>query len=344
VELLIHIGHGKTGSSFLQSSFRVHRGELRSAGVDYPVGSEGKWESAADRGRGNGLHLLQSEENFRRLLSLNPARQVCAQLWSSEILFEEMDRAESLSFLPETAARLGFEKVRVFLAIRDPLGHAASDWQEEIKCGRNSDLEQKLLTFDFPERVDALLSKLSAVPRLEITVRNFSRHRTHWLKIMEEWIGLPPSTLPELSVPIVNRSLTLGELALMRALNGSGGYFRGFTNSLCQRLPHIEADQVRPSLAVQRAALERINPAIERVNARIPETEHYCPDLRESKSDPEVFTLTPEQIDVIGETLGGEISALRSAVARERASPCARARRFARSAVLRLRGKARNRG
>jgi len=76
-------------------------------------------------------------------------------------------------------------------------------------------------------------------------------------------------------------------------------------------------DPVYPDPDCQRAMCARLALTLERVNACLPEAERYRPDiaLAPRNADRAALSFSPEQIDLIGASLGGEIRRLRLALA-----------------------------
>lgn len=309
--LFLHIGHGKTGSSFLQAAFRLSRDRLAAAGVDYPEGSDQWAVNPATITSGNGKGLLASPDALRDRLAMAAREGVPSQLWSSEFLFNEIEGGDALTDLPDIARQFGFGAVRVLLFLRDPLGHAASGWQQGVKRhGLTDSVEEAFARFAFPERVVSVLDRLGTIG-VETTVRNYSRCRDRLLVEAGDWLGVSAETLSTPGVRRVNRSLTRGELVLQREINrvlGQSG--RLLADPLCERLPEIEADDLRPSLDVQEATWERLRPVIERINARLPEEHRYQADLRTPAAEA-ASTFSEDQLRVMAESLGGEIARLR---------------------------------
>jgi len=57
MRLVIHVGHSKTGSSFMQSNLALNSDYLATQGVFYPVSSESEKDLRISSGNG---HLLET--------------------------------------------------------------------------------------------------------------------------------------------------------------------------------------------------------------------------------------------------------------------------------------------
>ena len=81
-EIILHIGHGKTGTSYLQSCLALNRQKLLDIGIDYP---EFKTFEKAKRGEissGNGYLFFKDYLNAQFLSEQNRI------LYSSELIIE----------------------------------------------------------------------------------------------------------------------------------------------------------------------------------------------------------------------------------------------------------------
>jgi hypothetical protein len=305
----------KTGSSYLQSVFRSNRDILlENYGIHYPTrGDDPGKDPVTGVGAGNAKDLFATTESFRDAYGLLRPAKPAHLLLSSEALYQELGRHRSLGFVAETARALGYDRVRILLFIRDPVACAASFWQQDVKLGATEPIEQAFETFGLPEAIDRLLAGLQGVEDVEVTVRNYSRCSDRLLEAATAWLGLPEAALRPLPVAKINRSFTASELALKLALNRViGPRCTFFTKAIVERLPELEGDEIRPAREVQQRLLDRLQPAMERVNARLPASERYRADLGEATMLPDRFVFSAAQITAIAESLGGEINRLRA--------------------------------
>jgi len=314
--LFLHIGHGKTGSSYLQSAFRGNRERLARQGIVYPAGADRDVTDPLAVTPGNGPGLLSSEGALAAAL-VEREGEVAGRsaLFSSEWLIRELHARPDLGFLPTVAGKAGYARVAVLLFVRDPLGDAASRWRDWIKSrGHVGPIEDCFRAFERPEMVADVLDRLGALEGVATTVLNYSRCRERLLAVAGAWLGLAESLVPP-PVPRVNRALSAGELVFQRALNAAAGASGGFlAERLCKRLPDVETDDLRPSLAVQEETWARLLPAIERVNAHLPEGQRYRCDVKPPLDLDGEQRLGEHQLRVIAEEVGGEIRRLREKV------------------------------
>ena len=320
--LYLHAGHSKTGTSWLQAALRENAAALADSGLAYPVLPGHGDEKGAEIGQGNALPLAFSAETLEEgLHTIDRASCPAGAVLSSEEFFPRLTRYEPPSALPRAAAAAGFDRVEIMLFIRDPVGHAASLWQQYLKRGGGSGtIEAFFDAYAVPELVALFLDRLLPLDDVGLTCRNYDRHRGNLLVPLCRWLGVPANALTPPTVPVINRGMTRAELALQAAVNrriGKAG--RILSDALCAGLPDVPPERIRPAAARQSAMCDRLAPTLERVNARLPESERYRPDI-EPDPEPAVGSLSfsPEQIEAIGAALGGEIRRLRrQAVARE---------------------------
>ena len=312
-DLLLHIGHHKTGSTFIQNTLRANQDVLSDRGVIYPDrGNNPRKNPFTGVAAGNAKDFLKSKNSVAgKLANLqSPVRQNL--LLSSEGLLGEMCRHDNLDFLANAATDLGYDRIRVLLFIRNPIGNAVSVWQQDIKTGSTSTIEESFSTFSQPDVVANFFDMVTPTDFLEVTVRNYSRCTEPIIDAVAAWLDIPRDVLTKLPVTKVNRSLSQGELALKLALNRVLGTNCSFyIKAINERLSELEVGETRPSLEAQRELVERLQPAMDRVNARIPAEAHYQPDYAEPRPLADSFEFTSAQLEVVAESLGGEILRLR---------------------------------
>lgn len=127
---------------------------------------------------------------------------------------------------------------------------------------------------------------------------------------------MPADAVSLPAVERVNRSLSPPETVLQRALN------RRLTNrpgvladALCERLPEIPVPRMPVSTEAQSAFLERLAPALDRVDAVLPEGQRYRRDILPADPAAGSMAMTAEQLEVIGDVLGAEINRLEGIIA-----------------------------
>lgn len=310
--LFLHIGHGKTGSSWLQSALALSQDRLAAAGIVYPTPPGGLPADPTSISTGNGRHLLESSAAFAEHLPVD-TRRPRHLLYSSEYLFLALEQLPSPEHLTELAQSHGLERVEILCFIRNPVGHASSAYQQRVKrAGLHESISRFFEDFRFPERVAALVRKFAPLPGLNLQLRNYDVCKDSLLDILQSWLKLPSGTLIEPPLPRINRSLTHAEITLQKALNRQlGPSGRLLADPLCEHLPLAEPDKVLPPREVQLALCQRMQAAMELTNSSLPAKHHYAWDILEPDPEPPDIAFSEAQIEVIAESLGSEIARLR---------------------------------
>ena len=239
--LLVHVGHGKTGSSYVQSALAGSRDTLRDHGIAYPI-AEDRARAAQDGGISSG-NLRYTAGALRALLNTPQAQEAEQVLISSESLFPTLTRGGE-GFLAEAQAAVPGIEVKVLLYIRDPMDHAVSCYHQDVKRGGfTGSFAQSLADYNIPQKVGSFL-RLFTDAGVDVAVRNYARHSKAILPSFENWLGLPGGSLALPPVERVNRSLTLGEIELQKAFNVHFGKEarRFVSDPLCTHLPEIRSE------------------------------------------------------------------------------------------------------
>ena len=325
--LYLHVGHSKTGTSWVQAALRENAASLTQRGLAYPMFDGVGNEQGAEIGQGNGLWLATGPlgEVELRLRMIARAAGPAGAVLSSEEFFPQLARHEDPAVLPRAALAAGFGRLEILLLIRNPVSHAASLWQQYVKTGGGTaPIEAFFEKYSVPELVARFLDRFTPIDGVELTCLSYDRHRHDLLAPLRTWLGLPATALIPPCAPMINRGMTRGELALQVALNrqiGRAGRILAH-DALLVGLPDLSPDRIYPDPECQRAMCDRLAPTLARVNARLPEGERYRPDVDPAPDSAggAPLSFSPEQIDLIGAALGGEIRRLRQALAAQRSS------------------------
>ena len=314
-KIFFHIGHNKTGSTFLQSTFEANRETLQRNGILYPLRGQDVSDPATDLDvmtpTGNAMGVLDSSEKFARFLKSFAANHKGNVLLSSETLFDRMLVLENLSFLKEAAAAYGYQDLRVLLFTRNPVSHGSSRWQQRVKGwqGETRAIDEYFADdYDYPARVRNVVRKLEDA-QVRITIRNYSSRKKELLHCARAWLGLSENvSLLEPAQTTINRSLTRGEVELQRTINhhlGSSGEVFAF--HMANSFADAPRQTMAPSKAAQRQALKRLATDIDALNRKLDTVDHYEFDFVDVVHASEVvFSL--EQLQVIGDRIGAALA------------------------------------
>ncbi|MGB0928309.1 MAG: hypothetical protein ACPGVA_13930 [Pikeienuella sp.] len=311
--LFLHIGHGKTGTSYLQSCFVLSRQTLARTGILYPMGRQDRQAARGATSSGNGTPLAKTlgaqPQNIGRIL--RPLRRSQRNiLFSSEFLFHHMTKDISAEDLLRFADKANCERISVFLLIRDPLDHMRSAYLQNVqRSGLSEHIDGMARRFNMPIRVYNLLTAFDH-PRIDITVRNYSRIKEQLTAETEDWLGLSPGTLKHPHQSRVNRSLTAAEMEIQRVFNKEfGPSGRLFADKVIDALPELKPDYPIMGETARQITHDRCANAMRQINRIIPENQAYCFDLLDPPpiDDSDLVTLSEDQVDVIINALARHI-------------------------------------
>ena len=311
--LHLHVGHGKTGSSYVQSWLAINAGALRrDCGLCVPLTSPvtRRSERNAARSRfssGNGFifeDIFDSRRSRPASRSFDelagPGRSL---VFSSERFMRSLP--PRLEQVEAAALAGGFSGVSYLLFIRDPLPHADSLYAQMVKAhGYSSGREAWYAEYTLLDHVETFLSGFNACRHSELSVVNYSRAADRILEHLGAWLGVDPAS-PRFRLPDfdrVNRSLTDSELQVQLLANRLLGPRAALIgNRLVDELPAVPPAVPSGPLPARRAFLERVRPQVERLNRRLPEAQHYSLDLPPPRAGAarDEFSFSGDQLETI---------------------------------------------
>ena len=194
-KLFLHIGHGKTGTSAVQSSLAIASGKLLERGINYPI-------HPSLRDRSSQLEITSGnwapnpEVNLtQELLTLaNNNQSAPSIILSSESLFWE---------IPELIEnKNGWENhidLHIILAVREIEEMLSSEYQQRIKRhGDSMPLEQFIRARKFisshHEKAAEIIDLMSQ-SGISNTIINYSKHKRDISQIIFKLIGAEDATL-----------------------------------------------------------------------------------------------------------------------------------------------------
>ena len=293
MHLKLHVGHGKTGSSFLQSWLAINADQLKAhEGIVYPkccpFSARRDVRAAASQfSMGNGFVLDavlkhgcgpgQQRRWFRRLLRQVQGnaqdQDVSALLFSCEPWARKLP--EQWVQLHRLIEVLSFSSVDVLLMVRDPLDHAVSVYGQMVKRhGFTGGVDDWLTIYDFPNALFRFLRLINGESAgFHLQVDHYGRQCHELIPLLKRWLCLSSiSRWHDVKQVQVNRSLTLDELALMRWLNDRDPKSaQAVGERLVNQLPDLKAIPPLPTdEAVERFVL-RWQPLVQKINELLPE-------------------------------------------------------------------------
>lgn len=241
-EIIIHIGHGKTGTSYIQSFLALNREKLLDIGVDYP---EHESFAAAKKGyisSGNGLVF---ERNIYQLDSLYKKDKV---LFSNENFYHQF-LLEKNKLFKEFAQKYK-NQLTIILYSRNLFSQLFSTWAQTVKRMSqvndiNAFLRQPKLRYH-DQIIDWI--DLSNEIGFKLIFRNYSKHKKDLLDtFLRDLLGnkkdntkfdLPPNDQ-------INRSLTFPEYEFQRVCNYLQLSRPDLSDLLVNQLPEIKAMKLK---------------------------------------------------------------------------------------------------
>lgn len=268
-EIILHVGHGKTGTSYLQSCFALSAEALIEKGVYYP----GHWtDERAKRGYITSGNLAGVEQWHQAIMDAATTKPKFRKiLFSNEALFAKILRE------PERIVEI--EKsypVKVVLFVRDPVDLLASSYNQNIKRAQYiGSITDYIANYSIFENVCKFIT-LAKQYGFDVTIVNYSRHvedlATTFAEVALHGMDI---TLIEPNAKIVNRSLTPSELYLQKMFNMhfDGRSARFISDVLCNQLPNVDAEATLLTEDEYRALQDKVSGPVQMINAILPESE-----------------------------------------------------------------------
>lgn len=226
LDMFLHIGCAKAGSSYLQVAAACSRNGLADNGVWFPFGSwhDERRMRAGQISAGNARLLAEaiSRDDRRGVVRLvtealdrAKSRDCSRILMSSEWLLGALSRPDRLGMLDEVLAESGIDESNLLLILRDPVSQLISHYKHRAKRGTVGSIRDwSRNDYALPDRLAGIRRALPNT-RLQMTVRGYSKRPGAIAKgLFEDWLGVPIRSRPDDTQ--VNPSLTLSELALIR--------------------------------------------------------------------------------------------------------------------------------
>lgn len=212
----------------------------------------------------------------------------------------------SLESLEKTCRKHGFESLHMLMVVRNPLDFIPSHWQQTIKQGGTSSLGEFALKCKADHlKIAAKISR--GIPRHEffhLTVWNYEAVKTQLLEEFETWLNLDLETLVRPSRQVINRSMTLGELEIIRRLNGIVGADTTISYRFMDELPSVVSEHMMLSHETARKVWEEAQADIEEVNSRLGATNALRFADRPQTKERKAFSFTSDQLALIADIIG----------------------------------------
>ena len=317
-KLFLHIGHGKTGTSAIQSALAIASEELAKRGISYPI-------QPSLRDRASRLEITSG--NWQP----NPEISLSDQLLEIEKKNQNNSKivlsSESLFWLiPDLIQRKNswenFIDLHIILAVREVDEMLSSEYQQRVKRhGDSMPLEQFIRARHFVSSHHAKAAEiieLMSQSSIESTIINYSVHKHDITQQVFKSIGaedLYPAD--NINGAIINRSLSKKELEILITINAL--YYRKFplistriSDALIKNQPQLKAQKCKITRQQLEKVYEKNNTYLQAINSRLEPNEKltlpssFCHESAETQPPEEAEKIRNEEsisMDLIGDTL-----------------------------------------
>ena len=242
-EIILHVGHGKTGSSYLQSTLAINRKNLLEVGIDYPEHVSFIFAKKGDITSGN------SEIFINNYLNLEAITQKQYLLFSGEDLFRKLIYSDWF----KTFAKKYSKKLKVIIYTRNLFSYSFSRWGQAVKRSKEIlDLDSYFQNASYESAYKILLEwiQLERELNFKLLIRNYSNHKDNLIDTFFKDafdITQRKIKLNLIDQKQVNRSLTFSEYEIQRVLNYLKLDCRPVSDFLINELPNIKSMELKCS-------------------------------------------------------------------------------------------------
>ena len=319
-QLIIHIGHAKTGTSYIQSLLAKNHSFLKKIGYQYPVN-----QNPANLEKG-----LISSGNGHILLNSNFALENDT-IFSSELLFYSLSNEKTL----ENKVLNHNSELTIILYTRNVFEMICSLWGQLVKRnGFTDDINTFMLNLDkglnnSDNKSDAksyyenilFWIKASKKYKFKLILRNYSDHKKD---LMEDFLTCILNDKMELikkefdfKLPYynVNRSLTESEYFLQQEFNKHLKNSSNFISDiLVEKLPNVKSEIPYINLLAYNNVKNDFNKIVYQINKQIGsnkflkiETYKYLKSIS-NKKKLDTLSFTSKQIEILVKSISGEFN------------------------------------
>ena len=302
LKLFLHIGHGKTGTSAIQSSLAIASDELSKKGISYPI-QQSLREQASQLEITSGNWQPSPESSLtKQLLEISKTNQRYSSIvLSSESLFW---------FVPELIQNKSLWEnhidMHIILAVREIEEMLSSEYQQRVKRhGDSVPLNQFLRARHFisshHEKASEIIEMMSH-SNISNTIINYSKHKRDISQLFFRLIGAEEIyPADRMNGAIINRSLSHKELETLVTINAL--YYNKFpwistriSDALIRNQPKLGSQQCKIDEQPLDKVYEKNNGYLQIINARLEPTEQLTTFSHKVTQDN-----SPEKINQIRE-------------------------------------------
>jgi len=317
-KIVLHAGHGKTGTSAIQSALAISAEALSKKGINYPINPNERQKAVQfDITSGNWKHdpKISLSKQCLQLAASNHAEQTI--VLSSESLFWHLP-----DFINQKEQWSDEVEIHVILAVRELEEMLSSEYQQRVKRhGESKPFEQFLRRRNFVsshhKKAAEVLTQLSE-QNVPITLLNYSQHKKTISERVFDAIGcsdvFPKEQMGGL---VINRSLSQKELQMLMMINAL--YYDQFpwisarlSDALAKNLPNTETQRSRISAQSLEKLYEKNDQYLQIINRYLstdePLTVHQTLERDRKTNNPtkqlqKIRQEEEQSIQLIGQTL-----------------------------------------
>lgn len=314
MELYLHFGIYKAGSSYLQYVLANQRSYLIEQQVYFPHSLNDRKMLAGEISPGNadGLEEALKKPNeagciriFKNWLEKGKKVNCTKILISAEALVHQIAIPQTLKLMESSARKAGFSKIHALGFFRDLADHAISTYKHRGKSGQIPDFQHWLKNvYETP----ALLRNLYEVRvgkefQIIWTFRKFKKDSSFMEKAFFEWLSIPPPNFH--AKPHVNESVTLSEVFIMNEVRKT---FPLVTDYFVRGFKSLPTDKKAKDLPLQNyfhdaaiTILNRYEDILNLMNGFMMEEEKLIIGkwMDEQKTDKMSLMLSDEQLEIL---------------------------------------------
>lgn len=314
MKLYMHVGLGKTGTSYIQAALANSLQELADQGVDYPV-RKGVL-ARAQNGEITSGNCRPDFGDIRNRARVSQRAGFERSLLSNESFFKRLNKDFVLDRLIEEQPDL---TVKMLMFVRNPFDHAISCYHQFVKGkGYSKPFSEFLQGYKVPSVAAEYIKTVQTRSYCELVALNYGSNRAELLDRFAEFLEVPHETLQRPDRGVINRSMTRAELYLLSAFNGRiGDKARFLTNALCEATPNIKAQTPEATKGEIRDFYHRMCDETEALNEVLTVDQRIeLPDLKsvqerfaaDAASNNADLVFNREQIDAIVEAVSARLA------------------------------------
>lgn len=316
MDLYIHFGIYKAGSSYLQYTLANSRTYLEQQRIYFPNSKEDSkmYRGFISKGNADGLEKALKNKNVNACLKIlrcwkNEAEEKeCDKvLISSEALVHQLAINERLDILMNASKKANYRSIHTMGFFRDLVDHALSTYKHRAKSGNIPNFTNWITNvYETPTLLENLAKCRSKYIDINWTFRKFHKNSNFLKKaFFNDWLKIEVPVF--LGKRTVNESLTISEIFLIQSLRNKYNLVIDYFVEDLKRIPKIEkgVDKILENhiySVFRRVLLTRFK-GIEQINQFLSEEEKM--DLGNLKNINEIseydkeMILTKKQVEII---------------------------------------------